>query len=76
MLHWSVPAAAMLIPLTAGMDAMRQVLFPAAEGFLSVPVELGLLAGLSVVFLIGARWTLRVLEQKARRDGTLTVKWQ
>jgi ABC-2 type transport system permease protein len=76
MLHWSVPAVAMLVPLTAGMDAMRQVLFPATAGFLSVSVEIGLLAGLSVVFLVAARWTLRVLERKAREEGSLTVKWQ
>lgn len=75
MLTHALPAIAMLIPLTGGMDAMRQVLFR-SEGFLSVWTEVGLLIGLSVVFLSLARWTLATLERKARRDGALTVKWQ
>lgn len=75
MLSNFVPAVALLIPLTAGMDAMRQVLF-GSEGFLDVGTEVGILAGLSVGFLALARWCLGFLERKARRDGKLTVKWQ
>jgi ABC-2 type transport system permease protein len=75
MLHYSVPAAAMLIPLTAGMDAMRQVVF-GTEGFLDVWTEVGLLAGLGAVFLLLARRTLAMMERKARDEGALTVKWQ
>ena len=75
MLTNAIPAIAMLIPLTGGMDAMRQVLFR-VDGFLDVRVEIGILAALSVAFLGLARWTLATLERKARRDGTLTVKWQ
>ena len=72
---YSVPAVAMLIPLTAGMDAMRQVVF-GAEGFLDVWTEVGLLAGLGAVFLLLARRTLAMMERKAREEGALTVKWQ
>ena len=75
MLINAVPAVAMLIPLAAGMDALRQVLFRTA-GFLPLSAEIAILAGLSLVFLTLARWTLATLERKARRDGTLTVKWQ
>ena len=75
MVSMALPAIATLIPLTAGMDAMRQVLF-GTPGFLDVGVEVGLLAGLLVVFLGLARGTLRMMERKARRDGTLTIKWQ
>lgn len=75
MLTNALPAVAMLIPLTGGMDAMRQVLFR-SEGFLGIWVEVGLLAGLSILYLVLARWTLATLEHKARRDGALTVKWQ
>jgi len=75
MVHFALPAIALLIPLTAGMDAMRQVLFR-REGLLSVGTEIGLLAGLSVVFLFFAGRTLRWIERKARFDGKLTVKWQ
>lgn len=75
MLHYAVPGVAMLIPLTAGMDAMRQVLF-GTEGFLGVGPEVAILVGLAVVFFTLARWALGVLERKARADGKLTVKWQ
>ena len=75
MVHRALPAIAMLIPLTGGMDAMRQVLFR-APGFLSVEYEIAILAGLGGVFLLLARRTLAVLERKAREEGTLTVKWQ
>jgi ABC-2 type transport system permease protein len=67
----------LLIPLTAGMDAMRQLLFPRqAHGLLSVEAEIGLLIGLAVVFLLLARRCLNYLERKAREEGTLSVRWQ
>ncbi len=52
-----VAVGASIIPLTLGLDAMRQLLFPsgAALGFLSVPVEVGALAVLCVLFLAAAR---------------------
>ena len=71
----AVAAAACLIPLTAGMDAMRQVLFR-TPGILSVEAELGLLAGLSVAFVLTARVCLRHLERRAKEEGKLTVRWQ
>jgi ABC-2 type transport system permease protein len=69
-----IAAAASLIPLTLGLDAMRQLVFPsgATLGFLSVSVELGLLLVLSVVFLIAARSLLAHLEKLAIREGRLT----
>jgi ABC-2 type transport system permease protein len=70
-----VPGVALFIPLACGMDAMRQVLFR-VEGVLPVWREVGLLAGLAVVFLGFARRALRVLERKAKEDGRLTTKWQ
>jgi ABC-2 type transport system permease protein len=66
---------AAVIPLTAGMDAMRQLLFN-AEGFWPVWVEISLLAGLSVLFIVLARFCLAYLERLSREEGRLTVKWQ
>jgi len=66
---------ASVIPLTLGMDAMRQVLFNAPEVF-PVETEMGVLAVLSVAFLFGAHRCLRYLERRAREDGKLTVRWQ
>jgi ABC-2 type transport system permease protein len=71
-----VATFASVIPLTLGLDAMRQLLFTSdpALGFLSVGVELGILAGLAVVFISGAYLMLNKLEQIGRRDGRLTER--
>jgi ABC-2 type transport system permease protein len=67
-------AGASIIPLAIGMDAMRQLVFPSGPslGFLSVPIELGILVILSVVFLVGARYLLAHMERLAIREGRLT----
>mgnify|MGYP005853634679 CR=1 FL=1 len=67
-------AAASLIPLTLGLDAMRQLLFPdnPLYGFLNVPAELGVLTLLATVFILGARLALDRLEMRARQEGRLT----
>jgi ABC-2 type transport system permease protein len=69
-----IAAAASIIPLTLGLDAMRQLLFPQDPfyGFLSVPVELAILFVLSVVMIAGANVTLDRLEFLSRREGRLT----
>lgn len=69
-----VAAAASIIPLTLGLDAMRQLVFPsgAALGFLSVTVEITVLIMLSVLFLTAARFLLKYLERLAIREGRLT----
>ena len=69
-----IAAGASLIPLTLGLDAMRQLVFPsgATLGFLTVQVEILLLMVLSVVFVLGARYLLKRLEKLAIREGRLT----
>lgn len=73
-LNFWVAAAASIIPLTLGLDAMRQLAFPSGEalGFLSVQVELGVLLVLCFLFLLGARWLLNYIEKLAIREGRLT----
>mgnify|MGYP001032610051 CR=1 FL=1 len=68
-----VATFASVIPLTLGMDAMRQLLFAqgVAMGFLPVPVEIGVLAALAVIFITGAYFMLRKLEEIGRREGRL-----
>jgi len=68
-----VAVAASIIPLTLGLDAMRQLLFPsgAALGFLTVPVEVAVLAVLCVLFLVAARGLLGYMERMAIREGRL-----
>lgn len=71
-----VAAAASLIPLTLGLDAMRQLLFPSnlQFGFLSVTVELWILVGLAIVMIFAARFALDYLEMVSRREGRLTER--
>ncbi len=66
-------AAASLIPLTLGLDAIRQLLFTGDPtlGFLPVGMELGILAVLAVIFINGARLALARLEEIGRREGRL-----
>jgi ABC-2 type transport system permease protein len=70
-----VAVAASAIPLTAGMDAMRQVLFH-ATGIFDVRLEVAVLAALAAVFLFAAHRCLRYLERRAKEEGKLTVRWQ
>jgi ABC-2 type transport system permease protein len=63
------------IPLTLGMDAMRQVMFR-TTGLFDVWIELSVLGGLAVVFFFAARWSLRYLERRARAEGKLSIRWQ
>ena len=69
-----VAAAASFIPLTLGLDAMRQLVFPSGAllGFLTVKVEIAVLIGLCAVFLIGAKYLLDYMERLAIREGRLT----
>lgn len=69
-----VAAAASFIPLTLGLDAMRQLIFPsgAALGFLNVNVEITVLIILCIVFLIGAKFLLDYMEKLAIREGRIT----
>jgi ABC-2 type transport system permease protein len=69
-----VAAAASIIPLTLGLDAMRQLVFPSGAllGFLSVKVEIAVLIVLCVVFLVGAKFLLDYMEKLAVREGRLT----
>jgi ABC-2 type transport system permease protein len=66
------------LPLAVGLDAMRQLAFPGPEsaGVLPVWAEVLILAGMAVVFLVGARFALAYLELLARREGRLTLRWQ
>jgi ABC-2 type transport system permease protein len=69
-----VAAAASIIPLTLGLDAMRQLIFPSGAllGFLNVNVEITVLIVLCVVFLVGAKYLLGYMEKLAIREGRIT----
>ncbi len=72
-----VALAASAIPATLGLDGLRQVLLSGKTyAFLSVPVEMGILAVLCVAFLILAHYMLRYMENLGKREGRLTLRWQ
>jgi len=73
-LNFWVAVGASIIPLTLGLDAMRQLVFStgASLGFLNVRLELYILIGLAVVFLAAARYLLAYIEKLAVREGRLT----
>lgn len=73
-LNFWVAAASSLIPLTLGLDAMRQLIFPsgASLGFLNVTVEIAVLIALCILFLIGAKFLLDYMERLAIREGRIT----
>jgi len=69
-----VSLAASILPMTLGMDAMRQLMFSSgpAIGFLPVRKEIVGLVFLSVVFVTAAKYWLDKMERLAVQEGTLT----
>lgn len=74
----STAFVASLVPLTLGMDAMRQLCFPeaGATGLLAVRWEIGILALLAGLFMWLAVLSLESMERRGRESGRLTLKWQ
>jgi ABC-2 type transport system permease protein len=69
--------AAGVVPLGFGLDAIRQVLLGVeARGLLPVATEAWILAGLTVVFLVLAHFSLSHLERLSKQEGRLTTRWQ
>lgn len=74
--YW-VSVIASIVPITLGLDAMRQLLYPQAKwGFLAISIEIAALAVLGVFFIIAAHRMLIWIENLARREGTLSVRQQ
>ncbi len=73
-----VAGAASLIPLTLGLDAMRQLMFASDPtlGFLAPWVECLIILGLCPLFLWLAKLSLARMEKAARIEGRLTLRWQ
>jgi ABC-2 type transport system permease protein len=67
-------AGASIIPLTLGLDAMRQLIFESGPslGFVNVWTEIIVLLVLCVVFLVSAKFLLAHMEKLAIREGRLT----
>jgi len=80
-LFTTIPGALTLVsaavPVSFGLDALRQLLFPGQiVGVLSPQVELGILAGVSVVLVAAAYRMLRYRARLARVEARLSLRWQ
>lgn len=73
-LNFWVAAGASIIPLSLGLDAMRQLSFPPESfpAFLPLNIEIAIIVVLCVVFLFGARFFLSKMEKLAIREGRVT----
>lgn len=77
----TIPGALTLIsaavPVSFGLDAMRQLLFPGQiQGVLAPGVELAILAVMGVVFVTIAFLMLRRMEWLAKVEARLSLRWQ
>lgn len=70
---FAIQAAASLIPLTIGMDALRKSVF-LSVGISAILWELVVLGVMGAVLLVLAQKSLRALENRGRRYGTLAVR--
>jgi ABC-2 type transport system permease protein len=77
-LGFFVALGASLIPLTLGLDAMRQLAFEAGKksGFINVNFELGALVILCMFFLVVSKYALEFMEKLGKKEGRLTLRWQ
>lgn len=72
-------AALATIPFAVGLDAMRQLAFPATDLLAGTPppeVEAVILVVMTVVFTVAARWCIATIERLARSRGSLSIRWQ
>lgn len=69
-----VAMASSLLPLTLGLDAMRQLVFASGPslGWLPVEIEINVLIVLAIAFIAAAKYWLNFMERKAIEEGTLT----
>jgi ABC-2 type transport system permease protein len=66
-----------ILPLAVGLDAMRQLAFAGSSnsnGILPPEVEALVLVVMMVVFIGLSRYLLRVIERRARLEGTLSTR--
>ncbi|MBI2266405.1 MAG: ABC transporter permease [Armatimonadetes bacterium] len=73
-----IAASASIIPIALGLDGMRQLLFPGAEGhgFFPAGPELLVVTLLGILYFMLAVRFLAFMERLAKREGRLTLRWQ
>jgi ABC-2 type transport system permease protein len=71
-----IGGAASLVPMTLGLDAMRQVLLPGTPVFIPAGIETAVVAAQIPIFALLAGVALRFMETRARADGKLVTRWE
>jgi len=72
-------AGASIIPITLGLDALRQLFYPSTEsqyGFLPIGMETIILSVLCIVFVLLSKRSLDYMEKLGKTSGRLTLRWQ
>ncbi len=67
------------LPFAVGLDALRQLVFAGEQYITGTPspeVEALILAGMTIVFTLLARWMIHRIERVARARGSLSIRWQ
>ncbi len=77
-LGYTVAMCASAIPISLGLDGMRQLSFKTGKtlGFLDVKIEILLLFGLSILYVWVSHYALLFMENLGKKQGRLTLKWQ
>ena len=66
-----------VVPISFGLDALRQLLFPGQlVGVLPPLVEMGTLLGMGVIFVFAAYLMLKRMEWLAKVEARLSLRWQ
>jgi ABC-2 type transport system permease protein len=71
-----IGVGASVIPITLGLDGMRQCLFGTEMGFFPLWIELAVLIILTGLFIMLARLALAKMEDLGKKEGRLTLRWQ
>ncbi len=70
----AVGGAASLVPLTLGLDAIRQLLLPGSQALIGVGWEVAALCVQVPLYGVAAHRALAIVEMLARRDGRLILR--
>ncbi len=73
-----VSLVASIIPVSLGLDAIRQLLFTPQKAFpfLHYNIEILILIGLTIIYLLTSFKALKAMEKKGKEEATLSLRWQ
>jgi ABC-2 type transport system permease protein len=77
-LGFTIALGASLVPLTLGLDAMRQLAFQSGAkfGLIDVNLEIIALIILCIFFLVLSKYAWDFMEKLGKKEGRLSLRWQ